>query len=95
MRLFFLGFELIRYLTRFRKSPYLKFREQQLVIDDNIKDSVVSRDQLRLHTEGLVQFIRHTGGIRFIVSISAIKNLDFHGMPPADLSYINKCIPKL
>lgn len=54
MRLFPLGFELIRYLTRFRKSPYLGFREQQLVIDDNIKDSVVSRDQLRLHTEGLV-----------------------------------------
>ena len=41
--------EFSHYLTGFRESSYLELRENQLAIRDNIKDTIVPRDQLCLH----------------------------------------------
>jgi hypothetical protein len=57
--------------------------KHELAIYDNIKDAAMPSDQLSLDTEGVTQFIRQTGGIRLIVSLSAIMNIDFHATPPA------------
>ncbi len=83
--------ELTGYLARFGKTPCFVLGKHELAIYDNIKDAITSSDQLSLNTEGFTQFIRQTGSVRLIVSLSAIVNIDFHSMPPAITGYFTCC----
>ncbi len=75
--------EFTGYLAGGRESACFEFGKNEFVIYDNIKDTVSPWDQPCLHTQSPAQFIRQTGGVRFIVSLGAIMNVNFHHMPPA------------
>ncbi len=70
------------YLSSFRKSSCLGLGEYQLVVHDNIKDAIAPWNELGLHAEGIMQFIRQTGGVAFIVSFCAIMNINIHSVSP-------------
>jgi hypothetical protein len=82
----FLRLEFLNYLTRVGEPASYTFGKHELIIYDDIKDTAPSRDQLRLNTIGVAQFIRQTGGFGLIVSLLAIMYINFHDVPPADSS---------
>jgi hypothetical protein len=82
----FLRLEFLNYLTRVREPASYTFGKHELIIYDDIKDTVAPRDQLRLNTISVAQFIRQTGGFGLIVSLLAIMYINFHDVPPADSS---------
>lgn len=56
----------------------LKLGKHECPIDDNIKYPVASGNQLRPHTKSLADLLRQTDGIRFIISLCAVVNIDLH-----------------
>ena len=82
----FLRLEFLNYLTRVGEPASFTFGKHELIIYDNIKDTVASRDQFCLSTIGVAQFIRQTGGFGLIVSLLAIMYINFHDIPPVDSS---------
>jgi hypothetical protein len=82
----FLRLEFLNYLTRVGEPASYTFGKHELIIYDDIKDTVAPRDQLRLNTISVAQFIRQTGGFGLIVSLLAIMYINFHDVPPADSS---------
>lgn len=62
-----------------------EFGVNQLSVRDNIEDTFASRDQLSVHTEGAVQFLRQTGGIGSVVSLGTVMDFDLHDTPPGQL----------
>ena len=92
----FLRLEFLNYLTRVGEPASYTFGKHELTIYDDIKDTVAPRDQLRLNTIGVAQFIRQTSGFGLIVSLLAIMYINFHDVPPADsslakYSFIREC----
>jgi hypothetical protein len=84
----FLCVEFLDYLAGVRETARFVFREHQLVIDDDIEDTVAAGDQFGIYSEGIAQFIRQTGGVWFIVSLLAVTNFDLHNTPPG--KYVHK-----
>ena len=70
------------YLSRIGKSSRFELGEYRFAVNDDIEDAITPGDQVRLHTEGLAQFIRQTGGAWFVVSRCAILDADLHDAPP-------------
>jgi hypothetical protein len=57
-------------------------REYQLLICNDVKDAVAAGNQLCIHPEGLPQLGRQTGGVRFVVSLRTVMDLNLHISPP-------------
>jgi hypothetical protein len=65
-------------LARFGKPIDFVLGKDELVIDQDIEDAVVSPYQDRLGPDLLLDFGRQTGGPRKVVSASAILDFDLH-----------------
>ena len=50
----------------------------QLAIGDDIEDASSAGDERRLDAESLLDRGRQTGGLRFVVSLHAVGDADFH-----------------
>jgi hypothetical protein len=75
------------HLTSIGESAELALGEDELSTVLDLKFSAGSRDQLRMHPQPLVQFLRQTGGLRLIISSRAIgdpANVHFRTDPPLD-----------
>lgn len=83
----FASFKLITQLTRVGETTGDELREHQLLAHNYIEDTTPVRDQGRFDSQGLPQFIRHTDGFRFVVSLGAIVNLSVHD--PLDMTLWN------
>lgn len=76
-----------------RKSPRLLLGVDQLTVQHDIEDAVVTLNQLRLYlvAEGLLQLGRQTGGLRKVVSPSAVCDLDVHALLVIIFSQCRAC----
>lgn len=61
--------------------PGSEFGKYQSAVGDYIKHAPLAGNKLRIQAELLLKFLRHTGGPGFIVSLSAIMNLNLHNLP--------------
>jgi len=82
-------FELIDYFTGMGKPPCFVFGKYGFPACYDLKNTTMSRDKLGFYAQSVVQFFRQTGGFRLIVSLGAVLDFDFHGIPPdyADFSH--------
>jgi hypothetical protein len=54
----------------------------QLAVDLDVEYSAAALDELRFDAARLLDRRRQTGGLRAIISLSTIRNADFHAAPP-------------
>ncbi len=66
-------------LGRVRESAGVVLREDQGAVGRNIKDTDAAFDEFRLDVELLRNLGRQTGGLRKVVSSSAVSNCYAHG----------------
>jgi len=62
---------LVKFLGHFTgigESSRLSLGINQVPVDDNIKHTAASGNQLRFHTDGLPKLFRQTGGLGHVVS---------------------------
>jgi len=52
--------------------------EDQVIVDDDVEDSLAFREQFGLDAETFLQLGSQTDRLRFVVSLGAIVNFDFH-----------------
>jgi len=65
-----------------------------LTVHDHVEDAFFPDDCFHLHVtlaELRLQFGRQTGGLRCIVSLAAVGNLNFHFCVPPLVNKINSC----
>jgi len=63
------------------------FGENRLSVHNNIKDAFAAGHQLCLNIKFFEQFFRQTGGSGFIVSYTAIVDLNLHNIVPPDCRF--------
>ena len=71
-------FQFVHYLALNGESADLFLRKHLGTIYNNVEDSPGAGDQFRFYVESLVQFIRQTGGLGFVISLSTIMNSNLH-----------------
>ncbi len=54
------------------------FGEDKLAVQDDIKDTTMSRNKVGFYTEGFIKFVRQNGGPRSVVSPYAVMNINLH-----------------
>ena len=62
-----------------RKAAGLMFAVNHLAVGLYVEYSAAAPDQLDLNRVLLLDCVRQTGGCRFVVSLSAVLDADFHG----------------
>jgi len=89
-----LGFlDSIQDLLMLGESMMFVFGKNKLAINDNIKHSTATPDQVRLDVQLLSQFGRQTGGPGTVVSLHAVSDRDFHASsrPAKRINDTRKC----
>lgn len=69
-------------LIMFGKSARFKFRVNHIAVGDHIEYAAATGDELCIDPENTPQFVRQTGGSRFVVSLCTVVNLDLHFSAP-------------
>jgi hypothetical protein len=65
-------------LILLREAPFGMLREEELAVDDDVEDPIVSLKERGLYARVLVNSGRQTGGLGEVVSAYAIGDLDLH-----------------
>jgi len=61
-----------------RKALLLMLREDHVAVDDDIEHAIVALDQRRVDAELVLDPGRQTGGLRKVVSTTAVLDRDVH-----------------
>jgi hypothetical protein len=69
-------------LLRFRKAPFSSLGKHQLAVSDHVEYATAALDELDGGANPLPDLSRQTGGLRMIVSLHAVRDLDRHGGGP-------------
>jgi hypothetical protein len=69
-------------LIMFGKSTRFEFRVNHVSVGDNVEYAAATGNQFCINPENPLQFVRQTGGSRFVVSFCTIVNFDLHAIPP-------------
>jgi hypothetical protein len=72
------------------KAALLVFAEDHLAAGDDVEDSPGCFDEPGLDADFLFDFGRQTGGLRQIVSLSAIGDRDFHEHADSECRLVNE-----
>ncbi len=64
----------------FGKSTCFEFGVDRIGVGDNVEYAATTGDQFCINPENVPQFVRQTGGSRFVVSFCTVVNFDLHGM---------------
>lgn len=70
------------YLFVLGESSCFELGINNIAVRYNVEDAPASGNQIGVYSQHLLQFIRQTGGFRFVVSLHAIANFKFHRLPP-------------
>jgi hypothetical protein len=69
-------------LTMFGESPRFELGVNHISVGDHIEYAAATGDQRCIDPENSLNFIRQTGGSRFVVSVRAVMNVYLHGISP-------------
>jgi len=69
-------------LRMFGKSARFELGVNHIAVGDHIEYAAATGDQLCIDPENTLNFIRQTGGSRFVVSVRAVMNVYLHGRSP-------------
>ena len=66
----------------FGKSARLELGVKHIAVGDNVEYAAATGDQFYINPKNPLQFVRQTGGSRFVVSFCTVVNFDLHVIPP-------------
>ena len=72
-------------LIMFRKSTRFEFGVNHIAVGDHIEYAATTGDQFCINPKNSLQFVRQTGGSRFVVSFCTVVNFDLHVIPPFNI----------
>jgi hypothetical protein len=75
-------FQLFDDLVMFGKSARLELGVNHIAVGDHIEYAATTGDQFCINPKNSLQFVRQTGGSRFVVSFCTVVNFDLHGRSP-------------
>jgi hypothetical protein len=70
-------------LIMFGKSARFELGVNHVAVGDHVEYAAATGDQLCVDPKNSLEFIRQTGGSRFVVSFCTVVNFDLHAIPPS------------
>jgi len=64
------------------ESTCLELGVNHIAVGDHVEYAAATGDQPCIDPKNSLEFIRQTGGSRFVVSFCTVVNLDLHAIPP-------------
>jgi hypothetical protein len=69
------------------KSARFELGVNHIAVGDHIEYAAATGDKLCINTKNPLEFVRQTGGSRFIVSLCTVVNFDLHVIPPSHFNF--------
>lgn len=76
-----------------RESIFLVFAEDQLTIDDDVKDPAGAFDELGFDAKLVFDCLRQTGGLGQVISHTAVFDADLHAVDSGRIILRSHCDP--